>query len=241
MTNKMVYKLFAFLLSGLVITGAAAIAAPEHPSAYQLLKAAYQNRQTIPADFAGFDAKITYIEGNKKALGTLRYRAGKGVAIEMAGLDAADKKWVQHYIRSIIVHRTARDFDKSNGAHPLKFGQLTNTAPGKLIVRADDPLRSSRVTNGKISELVRQEGKWILTISIQETMPADAGKYLNTRHTVAYHDKDNGKLQKVNIFKDTYKRIGTVWLPASRQVQSFDQALLPRFRKILFEDIKLLK
>jgi hypothetical protein len=209
------------------------------PAAYALLKSAYQTRQTLPENFTGLDATVTFTEGTQTATGTFHYRDGEKPTLEIAGVSDDNKDWIAHNARSILVHRTSRNFDEADGAHPLQFGESADHAPGKLIIHADEPNLTSRVVNGKIAELVRNEGNWWLTISVQKTIPADAGKYLNTDYTVAYHDKDTGALQRVDIFHDTYKRINKVWLPASRESISFGKDYIPRQRTLHFSNIKL--
>ena len=210
------------------------------PAAYALLKSAYQTRQTLPENFTGLDATVTFTEGTQNATGKFHYRDGEKPALEIAGVSDDNKDWIAHNARSILVHRASRNFDETDGAHPLQFGESADHAPGKLIIHADEPNLTSRVVNGKIAELVRNEGNWWLTISVQKTIPADKRKYLNTDYTVAYHDKETGALQRVDIFHDTYKRINKVWLPSSRESISFGKDYIPRHRTLQFSNIKLM-
>jgi hypothetical protein len=239
MKKHSLLPLLACTISAGFLSQPAKAAPASDPAAYKLLQSAYQTRQTLPDNFTGLDATVTFIEGTQTATGKFHYREGEKPALEIAGVSDDNINWITHNARSILVHRTAQNFDKADGAHPLQFGESADNASGKLIVHADEPHLSSRVVDGKIAELVRNEGNWWLTISVQKTVPADPGKYLNTDYTVAYHDKNTGELQRVDIFHDTYKHIGKVWLPSSRESISFGKDFIPRQRTLRFSDIKL--
>jgi len=239
MKKHSILPLLACAISAGVFSPSTKAAPASDPTAYALLKSAYQTRQTLPDNFTGLNATVTFTEGTQTATGKFHYREGEKPVLEIAGVSVENIDWITHNARSILVHRTAQNFDKADGAHPLQFGEDTNNASGKLVIHADDPHLSSRVVNGKITELVRNEGNWWLTISVQKTAPADPGKYLNTDYTVAYHDKNTGELERVDIFHDTYKHIGKVWLPSSRESISFGNDFIPRQRTLRFSDIKL--
>ena len=240
-------KKILFAALALAGSGICALAAPANPNAdpraYQMLKAAYEARQVLPANFAGFDADVIYSEGDKSAKGTLHFRSDGKSTLEIAGLSDDEATWLQHNALSFANHRREGNFDETEGKWPLSFGKSAGSAFGQLIERNDAEHLSSRVRDGKILELTRTAGAKRFVISVLETMPCDAGKYIPTRYLVSYVDAKTGALQNVEMFENSYARIEGLWLPVGRRVVSVGQNAGAglRERSFRFENIRIVR
>ena len=245
------HKLFATTLavafSAMTFSGIARAADPApaaaDPQAYQLLKGAYEARLTLPEDFPGFDAQITYQEGNKTAAGTIAYRGGYNCTVEVKGLEGEDLKWLQRQARSFVIHRTSGDFDESEGKLPLSFAKSEITDFGRLVEYNDPQKLDSRVRDNQALEMTRTAGDKRFFISVLENTEYEPGKFIPTRYVVSYFDPQSRVLQAVNIFENNYVKMSEVWLPSTRRVVSIDHVLGDglRVRSFQFNDIKLVE
>lgn len=207
-------------------------------AAYALLKAAHDSRQVLPPTLTGIDATIVYTDGAKSSTGTLHYHTTGKSVLDFNGLPKDDKDWLEDQVFSIMGHRTNEDFAHGDGRYPLTFGAAPDNSFGKLIELNDRMQSSYRVRGHEITEVTRTGGDTRFTISVIQTMQADAGKYLPIHFMVAYRDKKTGALQQVEGFRDAYAKVGDAWLPRSRMVITFEQPTSPRLRQIEFRDIK---
>lgn len=230
------------VLAASTVSGLAATANPDADArAYQTLKAAYDARQVLPTNFAGFDADVVYLEGDKGATGTLKFRSDGKSTLEVAGLNDDDAAWLRHNALSFANHRREGNFDETEGKWPLSFGKGNDTAFGQLIERNDEQHLSSRVRDGKILELTRTAGAKRFVISVLDTMECDAGKYIPTRYLVSYVDAKSGALQNVEMFENSYAKIEGAWLPVGRKVVSVGQSAGNglRQRSFQFKNIRI--
>lgn len=240
------YKFWTLILPALMI-GAQVLPvraqekAKADPAAYALLEAAHNARQVMPVDFPGFTARIAFQYGATSGTGTLRYQRGEKTALQLDGAQGDVKAWLEDQILSIIGHRRGGNFAQGDGRFPLSFGKSPDNHFGKLIELNDGMESSYRVRDNKVLEVTRSAGETRFTISVIETIQADAGKYLASHFMVSYRDKKTGALQEVQGFRDTYQKIGAVWLPGSRSVLTFGSETSPEMRRIHFKDIKLLE
>lgn len=213
------------------------------PQAYEMLKKAYELRQTLPKDFAGFDAQVVYHEGDKTATGTIRYRSAGDCSVEATGLQGEDLKWLQRQARSFVIHRDSGDFDESEGRFPVSFAKSEVTDFGTLIEYNDPQKLDSRVRNNQPLEMTRTAGDKRFLISVLENQEYDKGKFTPTRYVVSYFDPQTRVLQAVNIYENSYEKIGDLWLPSTRRVTTISHVLGDglRVRTFEFKNIQLVK
>jgi hypothetical protein len=213
------------------------------PQAYALLKAAHDARQVVPAGFAGYTAKVLFMDGDKKYTGTVTYERNATkdpIRLEMAGLDEEAKAWIEDMVGNQIGHRRGGDFAKGDGRNPLSLGGNVNSF-GTLI-KLNDRLKSEyRVRDNKVTEVTREMGDTRFTISVIGTQEGDAGKYMSTHFTVVYRNSKTGAINQVDGFRDSYTRWKKVWLPKARSVMTFGDKETPRLRSINYSDFAPLK
>jgi hypothetical protein len=63
------------------------------------------------------------------------------------------------------------------------------------------------------------------------------GKYLPSQFTVTYFDSA-GSIKRVDMFTDTFKKVGDVWSPSSRRVITAENGAFTA-RSFKLDDIKL--
>jgi len=215
-------------------------------AAYELLKNAHDNRQTMPENFAGFTAKVMYKKDGVATSGTITYRRKGKTDIEFPGMSEADFKWAQDKIYNMLGHRRGGSFAEGDGRNPLTFNRLPENSFGKLITLNDDMKSEYRVKDNKVTEVTREAGGMRFTIAVLETIEADNGKYLANHFIVSYRDAKTGDLKMLEGFRDAYSKVDGVWLPLMRYVFTSNaikpgEADTPTMQIIKFSDIKLLE
>lgn len=215
-------------------------------TAYALLEGAHNNRQTMPDNFAGFTAKVMYKKDGVVSNGTVTYRRQGKTEIEFPGLAKEEFSWVQDKMLNMIGHRRGGTFAEGDGRQPLSLGKLPVNNFGQLIQLNDGMKSEYRVKDNKVTEVTREAGGMRFTISVIETMEADAGKYLANHFIVSYRDAKTGNLQMVEGYRDNYAKIDGVWLPTMRFVFTSDaikpgEADTASLQIIKLTDIKLLE
>lgn len=189
------------------------------PRAYALLKAAHNSRQTMPPGFRGFTADVILDDDGTLTRGKMGYVPGDGVELTIAGADEKAEHWLRGALSNAIGHRRGGDFARGDGRHPITFTSSEDRSPLGRQVSLNDGLNSSyRVRDNKVTEVTRTMGDQRFIITVLETRPADAGKYLPRHFTVTYFDPETGSISQTQSFSDEYARIQGVWLPVSRRV-----------------------
>lgn len=203
-----------------------------NPEAYSLLKAAHETRQVMPADFAGFRCELILREGDHSWSGTVVYRRGAEIQVDLTELDPDRREWVRDQLLNVIGHRRGGDFASGDGRYPLELAQDDGNPFGRLVVLHDAMDSRYRVRDNKVLEVTRTAEGSRFTITVIETMEADAGKYLANHFLVSYRDASSGALQKVEGYRDSYAHVDGVWLPDSRTVVAIAGETSPRVRTI---------
>jgi hypothetical protein len=220
---------------------AEATKAKADPAAYALLEAAHNNRQVMPPGFAGFRSRLLYQRDGKTIEGTLVYRRQGETEVAIDGLDAESQAWVKRQILNLVGHRRGGDFAQGDGRYPLQLGPDDGNAYGRLVLVNDDTQSSYRIRDNRVMEVTRTMEGSCFTISVIETMEADAGRYLANHFVVSYRDPKSGELQKIEGYRDSYSRVAGVWLPTSRTVLDIGRDASPQVRMIRFRNIEHLE
>src|SRR5262249_14697360 len=64
------------------------------PAAWNMLKSARENSQSLPTNFAGVTFDVILNDNGKIAKGSVNYEAGKSAEIKIEGLDEEAKGWL---------------------------------------------------------------------------------------------------------------------------------------------------
>lgn len=211
------------------------------PVAYKLLEDAHNNRQVMPANFAGFSADLVLYDSGATKTGTVVYRRQGETDIKVDGLSKDDSAWLEDKVLNLIGHRRGGSFAEGDGRWPLTLMPDDGNSFGRLI-KLNDKLGSEyRVKDGKVTEVTRVMGGSRFTISVVETLEAEPGKYLANHFMVAYRDAKTGALQQVEGYRDSYAKMDSVWVPQSRTVIDLSDQTTPRIRTIRLKNIKFLE
>jgi len=215
-----------------VEASAKTIPASTNPAAFALLKGAHDSRQVMPADFPGFRCDLVLREGDATWKGELVYRRRGETEVRFEDLDQESVEWTRRQLLNLVGHRRGGDFMEGDGRYALELDPEEANAFGKLIHVHDSTDTSYRVSDNKVLEVTRTMEGSRFTISVIDTMEADAGKYLANHFLVSYRDPSTGVLQKVEGFRDSYVHTEGVWLPSARVVATIAGDPTPRVRMI---------
>jgi hypothetical protein len=202
------------------------------PAAYALLKNAHDARQVMPADYPGFRAELVYQEGDKVYQGELIYHRQGETEVHLEGIDDKSLDWSRAQILNLVGHRRGGDFAQGDGRYPLQLGPDDGNPFGRRVEVNDASKSSYRVRDNRVLEVTRTLEGSRFTISVIQTMDADAGKCLANHFLVSYRDAATGKLQKVEGYRDGYAKVGGIWLPTSRTVIESADETTPTVRTL---------
>lgn len=189
----------------------------DDPKARDLLRRAFATTYRWPRDFAGFEAAIRCLGSDQPLTGRATIRLPKDVAVTLANEWA--QQWVHGQISSMVIHRSPRDFDESDGRHVLTLGEDETHPSGRQVVIHGDGMGSTyRVKDDRIIQINRQMGPMKFSINVHKTVPTPDGRQLVQRYLVYYLSPADGKISQVEHYEDRYVSVGPVMLPASRQV-----------------------
>ena len=188
--------------------------------AWMLLKEAHDSRQVLPANFKGFNAKVTYRVNGEEFKGSIEFINKRGGSkVEIEGLRKDELAWMKDKLLSMIGHRRGGDFAKGDGRHPITFAKGDKGNRLGRLVELHDSLKSSyRVKDKKVLEVTREVPEVVFTISVIQTMTADPGKYLAKHFLVTYRNLKDGSIKRVDGYRDKYEKIQAVWMPVRRVV-----------------------
>lgn len=208
------------------------VPASTNPAAFALLKGAHDSRQVMPAEFTGFRCDLVLREGDAAWKGELVYRRRGETEVHFESLDTESVEWTRRQLLNLIGHRRGGDFMEGDGRYQLDLDPEEANPFGKLIHVHDSTETSYRVSDNKVLEVTRTMEGSRFTISVIDSMEADAGKYLANHFLVSYRDPSTGVLQKVEGYRDSYAHTEGVWLPSARVVATIAGDPTPRVRMI---------
>jgi hypothetical protein len=188
------------------------------PLAYDLLKDARSTSQNFPTNFGGYSADVIYNDNGKIYTGTIDYTPKVAMKIEIKGLEMPESKKLEGEITSLISHRRAGDFSKSDGKYPITFGADDQNPIGRMVCLNDELKSCYRVKNKQVVQVNRTMGGEFFTINILETTPTPEGKYLPRQFSVTYFDEKTKAMKRTQFFSDTFENMNGVFMPKSRRI-----------------------
>lgn len=188
------------------------------PAAYALLEDAHNHRQTFAPGFAGMTARIAFDDNGIVHTGAIRSDAQDNVIVDVAGLNASNKDWLEDQLENLIGHRRSGSFAQGEGQYPITFGPADHSPLGTQVV-LHDPLQSSyRIRDHQLIDVTRTMGGMRFSITVLESEKTPSGKYLPHQFVVTYFNPDTGAIDHVDDYTDTFAWLAGNWLPASRRV-----------------------
>lgn len=207
-------------------------------AAYDLLKNARTASQNFPVDFAGYSADVVYNEDGKVHNGTVDYAPKAELKFEMKSLGADDYKKLSSDLRSLITHRSAGDFSKSDGRHPITFGADDKNPIGRLVHLNDEMKSSYRIRDNQVVQVNRTMGGDLFSINILETTIVDGGKHLPRQFAVTYVDEKTKAIKRTQFFTDSFENVSGAWLPKMRRIITVENGQT-NVRVIEFQNFKV--
>ncbi len=195
----------------------------DDPRARELLRRAFEKTARWQRDFQGFTADLTVNVNGKETSGPIMVRGPREVTVQLT--DAAVQKWAQEQLGMIAVHRGPRTFEDSDGKYTLTMEEDGHPFGTKLVIHGSNSFY--RLKNDRITQINRKMAHpgmppFAFTINVEESVVTQDHKHLTTRYTVYYYSPSEGKLTNVESFTDSYVRIGSSDLPATRRIISFE-------------------
>lgn len=195
----------------------------DDPQARELLRRAFEKTARWEKDFKGFTADLTVNVNGKETSGPIMVKGPREVSVQLG--DAEVQKWAQEQLGMIAVHRGPRSFEESDGKYSLTMEEDGHPFGTKLIIHGSNSfyrLKDNRIT--QINRKMAHPGMppFAFTINVEESAVTQDQKNLTTKYSVYYYSPTDGKLTNAESITDTYVRIGTADLPATRRNISYE-------------------
>lgn len=198
-------------------------AVADDPNARELLRQAFEKTARWQKDFKGFTADLTVNVNGKETSGPVMVKGPREVSVQLG--DAEVQKWAQEQLGMIAVHRGPRSFEESDGKYSLTMEEDGHPFGTKLIIHGSNSfyrLKDNRIT--QINRKMAHPGitPFAFTINVEESAVTQDHKNLTTKYSVYYYSPTDGKLTNAESITDTYVRIGSADLPATRRNISYE-------------------
>lgn len=182
---------------------------------YRLLEQARDNAYTLPEQFSGFRADLEVFIADSWHKGKALICSAKDIELHLLeDLQA----WPRRELASMMAHRRYRSFAQSEGQYPLRVQAET---PLGTAIAIEDPMRSVLWVQDQQIVMVERHLPGISFRILVHSHQAAGAKQLPASFTVAYHQ--NGAIQSVESYSDSYCQVGGAFLPQTRQVVQQDQ------------------
>jgi len=216
----------ALLIGTIFVSGAGRSQAQEpkkeakaDPAAFTMLQEAHDKRENFPAGFTGLTANLTVSDETGEVKGSITYSSKGELTVSLASGSTEQQKWAKDQLGSAFGHRQADDFSHGDGANPLTFVSDDHSPLGKQIALNDKYNSMYRVSGGHITQVTRSMGPTIrFTITVTGDRNLPNGKYLPAQFTVTYFDATSGAIKRLDMFTDSFRKLGDAWVPSTRRV-----------------------
>ncbi len=195
----------------------------DEPRARELLRRAFEKTARWQKDFRGFSADLTVNMNGRENSGSVIVKSPREVSVQLG--DPEIQKWAQEQLGMIAVHRGPRSFEESDGKYSLTMEEDGHPLGTKLVIHGSNSFY--RLNNERITQINRTMAHpgmapFAFTINVEDSRLTEEGKNLTTHYTVYYYSPSDGKLGNVESFTDSYVRVGSFDLPATRRIITFD-------------------
>lgn len=198
-----------------------------------LMLAEARTARAVISNFGGMTADVILTIGSKEYRGVVQVDSqGKVVIGEIVGQNAA---WAKRVLASAISHRLSNPkaektqcaFADEDKTHPL----------GRLVNLLNDGMHSSyRIRDNQIMVVNRLKDGVKFSITVQENMKNEEGKYLPVAYSV-HHWSQDGALEKTEAHTQGWVRMNGMDLPKLIRVVTVSKEV--DAREIRLENIKL--
>lgn len=212
----------------------------DDPQARDLLRRAFERTARWQKDFKGFTADLTVNVNGKETSGPVIVKGPREVSVQLG--DGETQKWAQEQLGMIAVHRGPRSFEESDGKYSLTMEEDGHPFGTKLNIHGSNSFY--RIKDDRITQINRKMAHpgmnpFAFTINVEESAITQDQKNLTTKYTVYYYSPTDGKLTNVESFTDTYVRVGSSDLPATRRIITYEDGQVV-VKNLTFKNHKLL-
>lgn len=178
---------------------------------WALLKRARERIYTLPENFPGFHAQLAF---HFRGLWHFGRVVVEGFTPRVELLEDV-RPVAERELASLLGHRRPVPFAQGEGRYPI---HLFEEGPLGTGLALEDPFRSRIwLREGRIEVIERHLAEGSFRIHIETWREVEGEKLLPHRFLLVHRDGD-GRIQRVERFRDEYGKVGPYWLPTEREV-----------------------
>lgn len=205
--------------------------------AQTLFRAAYENRYTWDAEFPGFRADVTLIDGENTYQGKAQVSAD--LTVEVSGIEDADvQESLYNQLRDVVVHRKRNSFEAAHGKNSFSLGETDSSDAVEILVQGDAMGSNYKVRNNQIVYVSRVMGRVAFAITHRQALDTGSG-YISTNYVAVFRNPETQEIVRQMDFEDTYVPVGSYYLMSRQVVRSNEQGKVST-SEIRYENLQLL-
>ncbi|MCS6869290.1 DUF3386 family protein [Thermus sp.] len=182
----------------------------ETPSAWVLLKRARERVYTLPEDFPGFRGTLALFAGGLWHFGRVEVQGYSPKVDLLSDL----RPMAERELASLLGHRRPVPFPEGEGKYPMR---LFEEGPLGTGIALEDPFRSRIWVKGnRLQVIERHLAGGSFRIHLEVWREVEEG-LLPQRFLLVHRDPE-GRVVRVERFRDEYQKVGPYWLPVEREV-----------------------
>ncbi|MDG2991547.1 DUF3386 domain-containing protein [Candidatus Synechococcus calcipolaris G9] len=206
--------------------------------AQTLFRSAYENRYTWDADFPGFRADVTLIDGEKTYQGQAQVDAD--YTVEVSGIDDADvQESLYNQLRDVVVHRKRNSFEAAHGKNSFSLGDRDSSQAVEIRVQGDAMGSNYKVRDNQIVFVSRVMGRIAFAITHRQALDTGSG-YISTNYVAVFRNPETQEIVRQMDFEDTYIPVGDYYLMSRQVVRSNEQGKVST-SDIRYDNLQLLE
>jgi hypothetical protein len=201
-------------------------------------RAAYENRYTWGPEFAGYQGRCRWIQGERELVG--RFRVGADLKAVVEGIDdEAVHKEVAGQLWEVAIHRVRRSFEQTHGENTFAAGD-TDAVGTEVIVGGRNAGDRYRIQNDVVTMVHRHIHGTVVTIFTESVTHTGSG-YLSRSYSSRYADPATGEARGgTSHFTDSFVPLGPdgVWVLGEREVKREEEGGNICVTTFRFEDLE---
>lgn len=186
-------------------------------TARDLIRAAYENRNTWDNNFPGYTADVIYRQGD--AVYTGRVRVNPDMKAEVLDVeDEAAKKAIAAQMWETAIHRVRRSFEATHGENTFSCGATDETGAVEILVGGKSEGDRYKVRDNVVTLVHRHMHGVVITINNFSVHQTPVG-YLSHRYDSVYRDPKTGEQKGgVSQFEDSFENVDGYYILTGRKI-----------------------
>lgn len=202
----------------------------------EAFRAAYENRYTWDPDFAGYQGRCCFEQGERRCEG--RFRVGADLKAVVEGIDDPEAhKAIASQLWEVAIHRVRRPFEQTHAENSFTAGD-SDAVGLEVIVGGKGAGDRYRIKDDVVTMVHRHIHGTVVTIFTESVTHTGTG-YLSRTYTSQYSDPASGAPRGgLSRFTDSFVPLaeGGPWVLSERVVDG-DTAAAAERTVFRFEDL----